>query len=167
MAENDAFLRQPGPQMAFRPSDHDHYRPAHNRDAPEQSKQLPKPPPMHLRWWKWEALGYVVTVASLVALIVGLREMDGEEERTWGFLTLNTVVAILTTIMSSSLMAVVSGSMSQSLWNWFAESPTGDKLNRQRSLKDLELFDNASRGPFGGLRLIWRLRGWYVPLQIL
>lgn len=49
------------------------------------------------------------------------------------------------------MISTVGAAISQSKWLWYRQS-------EPRRLQDLELFDQASRGPWGSLELLFRLR---------
>jgi hypothetical protein len=59
----------------------------------------------------------------------------------------NTVVAILAATSKSLLMFAVSAGIGQVKWNWFGQ--------RDRRLIDLELLDEASRGPLGSVQVLF------------
>ncbi|MCJ1360315.1 MAG: hypothetical protein MMC33_010320 [Icmadophila ericetorum] len=64
--------------------------------------------------------------------------------------TLNTVLSIWSQIASMCLVATIAKSISQLKWLWFTEP--------KRLLADFGAFDDASRGPYGSLLLLFRLR---------
>jgi hypothetical protein len=61
-------------------------------------------------------------------------------------LTFNAVVSILTTAANSALLCVVAASLGQLKWSWFQ--------SQQRKLADVQIFDDASRGPLGAAALL-------------
>lgn len=60
---------------------------------------------------------------------------------------LNAIVSILATISSSSMLFSVSAAMGQAKWDWISKQP--------RLLRDLELLDEASRGPLGSFEMLF------------
>ncbi|KAA8568008.1 hypothetical protein EYC84_008433 [Monilinia fructicola] len=64
-------------------------------------------------------------------------------------ITLNTILAILTTTGRVCLLLPVAECISQQKWAWFSSSP--------KPLTDLETFDRGSRGAYGSLVLLWRI----------
>jgi len=62
-------------------------------------------------------------------------------------ITLNAVVAILSTVGKSLLIYSVSAAIGQSKWDWYDDG-------RQRNLEDLETLDEASRGPLGAVKML-------------
>lgn len=107
-----------------------------------------------LSWWP-EIIWCVFAVGLLAALIGLLKAFDGKPAPEW-FVSLNTVVAAISTICRAAMVIPVSEGLSQLKWNAFVRS--------QRPLNDLKTFDQASRGPFGSLILLSKARGRYVPV---
>ncbi|VUC23507.1 unnamed protein product [Clonostachys rosea] len=105
-----------------------------------------------LKAWYPELLWVAFDIALLVALIIILAEFNDKPMPKWKLgLTLNTVVAILSTVSRAMTIIPLVEAMSQLKWNWFA--------SKQRQLRDVYLFDQASRGPWGAMVLIFKTRG--------
>jgi len=105
-------------------------------------------------WWLVELLSILLGIAAIVALCLVLRKYDGKPvprtNTVFGVnITLNTLVSILSTISRAALLLSVSECISQLKWSWY--------LHRQRPLGDLDIFDGASRGAWGGLQLLWKV----------
>jgi len=64
-------------------------------------------------------------------------------------ITLNTFVAFFSTISKAAFMLPIAEAISQCKWNWF---------HSDRPLADFETFDEASRGFWGSVALLSRLR---------
>ncbi|KAI9049748.1 hypothetical protein LZ554_005900 [Drepanopeziza brunnea f. sp. 'monogermtubi'] len=112
----------------------------------------PKKPSLirRMEQWFWNVGGLVASVAILATIAVILRYYDGQIQPSWRFsFNLNSLVAILMTVMRTTMMEVVSDSMSQLKWNWFSQP---------RKLRHLEIFDEGSRGPWGSVKLMARIR---------
>ena len=104
-------------------------------------------------WWLWELLGWLLATGCLSAVVGILVKYDDQPLRRWPYsITLNSLLAILSAVSKSSLLIPVASGISQLKWTRF---------NQQRSLLDLQRFDDASRGPLGSLMLLFR-GGWYV-----
>jgi hypothetical protein len=83
-----------------------------------------------------------------------LKEYDNQPLPSWpSQITLNTVVALLSTISRAALLEPVIQSVSQYKWIWF---------QKKRPLKDYAAWDEASRGPLGSLALVFTTRIEYV-----
>ena len=110
--------------------------------------------------WLVELLSVLLGIVALIALCVLLKRYDGKAAPRVNAvagvnITLNTLVSILSTISRAALLLSVSECISQSKWSWF--------LDRQKPLEDLDVFDEASRGAWGGLKLLWRVNVRFVP----
>jgi len=93
----------------------------------------------------------------MAAIIFILLYFDGQPLPSWPHkVTLNSILALLTTVAKAGLMIPIGAAIGQLKWIWFAE--------KERPLADFQTFDEASRGPIGGLKLIGRLRGMYVDI---
>jgi Protein of unknown function (DUF3176) len=70
-------------------------------------------------------------------------------------ITLNAEIAILSAIFKYTLAVPIDEAMGQLKWIWFrGESP--------RQLIDFERFDEAARGPWGSLCLVWHSKARFV-----
>ncbi|KAF7526503.1 hypothetical protein G7054_g10757 [Neopestalotiopsis clavispora] len=90
----------------------------------------------------------------LIGFVVLLRRYDQESPPDWALgswtVTLNAVISVISLLFRSSLMMVVAQCIGQFCWVWFSKQP--------RPLDDISYYDDASRGAFGGLRLLFRLK---------
>lgn len=76
----------------------------------------------------------------------------------WHGITLNAFVAIFSTIARSLLAFTLSNSLGQWKWRWFSGG--------RNPLIDFEIINDASRGPLGSFRLLWRTKGACVAAPI-
>ncbi|KAF1982580.1 hypothetical protein K402DRAFT_466699 [Aulographum hederae CBS 113979] len=107
----------------------------------------PRHGPLHrlrIRWWFWELFGALLSLLSLLAMVITLRVFDEKPlpEIPLG-ITLNTIASLLGTLAKTTLLLVATSALSQLKWIWFRK--------RTRKLQDLQIFDDASRGPYGAL----------------
>jgi hypothetical protein len=102
---------------------------------------------IHTRWWFWELCGATFTIISFLAMVIVLRVFDGRPipDIPLG-ISLNTIASLLGAIVKTTLLLVVTASLSQMKWLWFHQRP--------RRLQDLQMFDEASRGPYGSLAML-------------
>ncbi|KAG9238055.1 hypothetical protein BJ875DRAFT_95466 [Amylocarpus encephaloides] len=119
-------------------------------------------------WWIWEILSCCLTVLSIAAIIITLVLYNGVALKSWpGPMTPNAFMALFITLAQLGMVLPVASSISQLKWIWFK---TGE-----RALVDFENFDEASRGPIGGLKLAMALRtknivasfGAFIPILSL
>ncbi len=72
-------------------------------------------------------------------------------------ITLNAFLAFSTSLAKLAFLIPIVEGFGQLRWLWFA--------GRARRLSDFDLFDQASRGAYGGLRLLVSFKGGYVSHQ--
>ena len=102
--------------------------------------------------WRWEVASAVFSLLCVVAIIIILKVYQERPLSDWHFvhnITLNTVVALLSTLSRTALIVSVASCLSQLKWIHLVRSP--------RPLREMQIFDDASRGPWGSLELVWRL----------
>lgn len=102
--------------------------------------------------WLLEQMSILASAACLVGVIYILIRMENQPLASWplGFLNLNSSIAVLVTALKSWAMLVVAACLSQSKWTFFRK--------RRAPLHQLDVIDEASRGPLGAARLVWSLR---------
>jgi hypothetical protein len=105
--------------------------------------------------WAIEYLAITTAIASLAAIGATLGVYNGRPLQAWHHaIRLNTVLSTLATIMKGSMLLPVCASLSQLKWLWYTRDG--------RSLQAFEIFDGASRGPWGATRLLFFLRFWHI-----
>jgi hypothetical protein len=96
--------------------------------------------------WGWEIASMVGALLCQGAIIGILIWMNDKSLDSWTTLiSINSAVAILTTASKSLLLLPVTECLSQFKWSHFS---------RPRWMTDLDVFDNASRGPLGAVKLL-------------
>ncbi|KAK6077459.1 hypothetical protein SCUP515_04987 [Seiridium cupressi] len=101
-------------------------------------------------WWWWEVTAMILSIACMSAFMVLLTKMNNIPLQSWWLpIQPNSVIAILTTVGKAALMVPAAACISQLKWRHFLLQP--------RTLADLQLFDEASRGPWGSALLLCRL----------
>ncbi|KAF1986175.1 hypothetical protein K402DRAFT_91502 [Aulographum hederae CBS 113979] len=102
------------------------------------------------RWWWWEIGAISLSTLCITAMTAILSILDGKPLSAWKLpIAPNTAVSILSTFAKTSLLVPVAEAISQSKWLHYKKS---------HPLKDLQVFDDASRGPWGALQLLWEMR---------
>ncbi|KAI8626221.1 hypothetical protein F5Y19DRAFT_466598 [Xylariaceae sp. FL1651] len=102
-------------------------------------------------WWWWEIASLVLCTISMGLVILLLVKINGLALQDWTFfLQPNSLLSVLTTVGKASMLVSVASCISQLKWDHFN--------TRERHLYHLELFDRASRGPWGSLMLLYGLR---------
>ena len=111
------------------------------------------------RWWLTELIASLLSLGSFISLVAILDHYDGRSLQNLNLpysLTLNGIVAAISTFNRVALMVPVEASMSQDAWLWFS-SAKQKKVCRSR-LADLEVSDEASRGAWGSFLFLFRAR---------
>ena len=100
------------------------------------------------RLWIFELLSLTGSLGSIVAILAVLRRYDGQNQPGWPHgITLNSVISWFTSFFKTSLLVPITASISQARWIHFRATTN--------SLADVAIFDAASRGPLGALKLLW------------
>lgn len=98
-------------------------------------------------WWMGELLAILLSIIAFFAIILVLRKYDDHNIPTLPHnIPLNFVVSTLATVSKSLLLFAVASAFGQFKWLWM--------FFKQRRLQDLQIFDDASRGPLGASKLL-------------
>lgn len=104
------------------------------------------------RGWSIEYISCLISVTAFVSIIIVLNRYDQKAMPSWPMgITLNTLLAFLTAVSQTCFVQPVVQGLSQMKWNWFA--------SKSRPLADFESFDNASRGAWGSILLVFSTKG--------
>jgi hypothetical protein len=104
------------------------------------------------RFWLWEA-GACILALGLLGVIFGiLIFINNKPTWHWEFRWSPTaVLAFVVTVMKAAILIPVSSAIGQLKWHRF---------KRYDRLRDMELYDEASRGSIGSARLLLSLKFW-------
>ncbi|KAK3336707.1 hypothetical protein B0T19DRAFT_396425 [Cercophora scortea] len=110
------------------------------------------------RHWQEEYFCALLCLATATSLGVLLHHYDEQvvPELGWG-VQIDTAIIALVTVVRVSMKAFVETAVSQGAWVWVSEAAQRRDGHEAR-LKDFKVFDEASRGLWGSLCLLWRLR---------
>lgn len=120
------------------------------------------------RDWQWEFGASIFSLGCFAAVVGVLAANEYKSLAGWTFvfgISLNTLIAILSTLSRTALMVPVASCISQLKWIHL--------VNTSRPLHDVQVFDDASRSPWGSLELIWtmhvksKLATWGALITIL
>lgn len=108
-----------------------------------------------LKRWLLEILSWLLSAACMFAIIAVLVVLKDEKLTKWSLaektgLTLNAYISVLSKLAGAALILPVSEALGQLKWSWF--------LGHSKQMWDYEIFDNASRGPWGALLLLIRTK---------
>ncbi|KAF5629762.1 hypothetical protein F25303_10113 [Fusarium sp. NRRL 25303] len=105
--------------------------------------------PEHACWiWRWELLQFLIASGLFATICIVLYIYSGKELPEWKNLgiTLNTLVSIIATFFRASIAIISYEILAQLKWEWLSSS--------FRPMSDIQMFDNATRGVIGSLRLL-------------
>jgi hypothetical protein len=105
------------------------------------------------KWWLAEFASVGVALLMLVAILIFLHFLDKRPYvgSTNGKANVYPILSFLNTITKAAMLMPVASAIAQLRWTWFQE---------ERALSDLETFDEASRGFWGSVKLLFKLRLW-------
>lgn len=127
-------------------------RPSLSRTSSVKSSIQPtkRRQPLFKHRWLWEICSAFFSIACITAVLVILIETDDTSLSAWKFpIALNALVSTFLTLSKTALMVPVAACISQLKWIHF------EKANR---VNELEVFEEASRGPWGSMELLFRLK---------
>ncbi|KAF2676205.1 hypothetical protein K458DRAFT_424947 [Lentithecium fluviatile CBS 122367] len=102
--------------------------------------------------WLLEIVSWTLSAASMGAIIGVLLFLNNKPTPSWPFgLTLNAYISVFSKVSSAALLLPISEALGQLKWLWFQGS--------SKKMWDFEIFDNASRGPWGAFLLLVRTKG--------
>ncbi len=101
--------------------------------------------------WAWEIFGCTSSIICMVAVILILSHFDGHLMPIIIFdFQLGSVLSLFSTLIKAGISVPLSSGISQTMWLKLRQE--------QRPVRDMYLYDNASRGVLGGLILLWYRR---------
>lgn len=97
------------------------------------------------RTWAWEIVAIVLSLSCMTSIIGVLIYEQDKPLSQWSLrVSPSAVVSFLASLCKASLMVAVVEIISQYKWLFFASEP--------QKTSDLQLFDEASRGPWGSAK---------------
>jgi hypothetical protein len=106
--------------------------------------------------WILEIVSWLISAICMGAIVAVLIVLRDQPAAKWPFtrigFTLNAFVSVLSRIAGAALLLPVAEALGQLKWSWFIK---GDS----KKMWDFEMFDNASRGPWGALLLLIHTKG--------
>jgi hypothetical protein len=102
--------------------------------------------------WIPETIAVAVALAAVGSILGVLEKFNGHALPEWPYyITLNALIALLAAVATAAMNVSVQNSMSQLKWIRFSQSSV--------RLSDMEAFDEASRGTWGAVKLLFTARG--------
>ncbi len=121
--------------------------PVHSDEKPAGVPSLPSNSPSE--WW-WELLSLAFSIGCMTSIVAILFTFQDQPQTEWhgGWLSITATIAIFSTAANSAAALAVGACLSQYKWLHFRKAP--------HKLTDLDLLEEASRGPLGSLVLLAR-----------
>ncbi|KAI0413495.1 hypothetical protein F5X98DRAFT_390795 [Xylaria grammica] len=105
-------------------------------------------------YWIWEFASWIVSSLLLAGVVLTLSLHQDQPLPEWPFgITINALISFLSSLSTSTLVVVISSIIGQRSWTTLASA--------ERPLRQLELYDDASRGAMGCFLLLLQNR-WNV-----
>ncbi|KAI0432039.1 hypothetical protein F5Y09DRAFT_354396 [Xylaria sp. FL1042] len=105
--------------------------------------------------WIPEIIAVMVALGAVGSIMGVLVQFNGRALPEWPYyITLNALIAVLAAVTTAAMNISLQNSMSQLKWIRFKESQT--------RLSDMEAFDEASRGTWGAIKLLFTFRGGWL-----
>lgn len=102
-------------------------------------------------WWWWEIGAVVLSAVSMGLVLLVLLTVNNRPLQAWGLpIQPNSLIAVFTTIGKTAMLVPVAAALSQLKWRHFHSRP--------QQLVHLQLFDDASRGPWGSFMMLLNVR---------
>jgi hypothetical protein len=106
--------------------------------------------------WLLEIVSWTFSAVCMTAVIAVLIYLKDDPLSKWSLaektgLTLNAYISVLSKMAGAALILPVSEALGQLKWSWFQQN--------SKQMWDFEIFDNASRGPWGSVLLLLRTKG--------
>lgn len=151
-----------GTRAEYELQDHSHHpvddasrQPATTSSANDDYAKTPADTRFARIWWPLQICGYIFSLLLFLTIIAILSSLNDKRQPQWQLgahaITLNAVLSVLAILSTFAMMMPVSAGLGQLKWIRFSQQSC--------SLADMEYIDEASRGPFGGLKIMGRFRG--------
>ncbi|KAI0975609.1 hypothetical protein F4678DRAFT_417844 [Xylaria arbuscula] len=127
--------------------------PSVNSQTPEKavSATIWRNQMLNSAWWWWEIASSALSIISLGLSVYLLSQINRLPLNEWPFLIQpNSLLSIFMTVGKGSMLVPIASCISQLKWHHF--------LTQERCLHHLQLFDSASRGPWGASMFLYSLR---------
>ncbi|KAK4505999.1 hypothetical protein PRZ48_003964 [Zasmidium cellare] len=116
------------------------------------SKRDPTTPPRRIPvlaiWWK-EFIACFLAVAAAIATFATLYPYQGKPLPQWPYLiTVNALISAYMVVLKASTTFLLAEGLGQQKWRWFDGT--------EKPLYDFALHDEATRGPWGAVKLLTR-----------
>ncbi|KXH68792.1 hypothetical protein CSAL01_00060 [Colletotrichum salicis] len=152
-------------RVKFQQSEHDGAVDDDDNTEEGPPRPLPKSDYKSLyKWWNDEYRLVVVCIIGAIVLGIIFKSYNGEPipQLMNGKLDFDVIIVAMFTCVRVAMSGIVETSISQSAWIWVSEARQRRTNDSRARLEDFKIYDEASRGLWGSLYLLWRLRGRHL-----
>jgi hypothetical protein len=108
--------------------------------------------------WGTELLAAIILTVDFSFLVAVLCAYQGKPSPKWPLgLSFNTALSVLGAIFRAPILFIAAEGLGQLKWQW---------LSKERPLSDFSAYDDATRGPWGSTKLLYKAR-WRDSLAFL
>ncbi|GKT41455.1 uncharacterized protein ColSpa_01636 [Colletotrichum spaethianum] len=149
-------------QLRFRQVAHDGAVDDDDEEGP------PRPLPEHdykaiYKWWNDEYRLVAVCIVGAITLGIIFKKFDNKVvPQLKGDIDFDVIIVAMFTCVRVAMSGIVESSISQAAWIWVSEARQRRTNDMRARLEDFKIYDEASRGLWGSLCLLWRLRGKHL-----
>lgn len=119
-------------------------------DSSRSIDQFSRP---HYIWW-YETVGCAFFVSAFIGIIATVWSFDNRPLPHWPFeLSINTFIAAFSVLLKTSAGLVLAEGISHIKWT---------SLRGPQTLRSFTVHDDASRGPWGAVALLWNDKGRHI-----
>ncbi|KAI1342817.1 hypothetical protein F5Y15DRAFT_269493 [Xylariaceae sp. FL0016] len=105
--------------------------------------------------WTLEIVTIIIAFGAVASIMGVLARFNGHALPEWPYyITLNALIALLATVTTATMTISLQNGLSQLKWIRFKEA--------RAPLSDMEIFDEASRGTWGAMKLLASARGGFL-----
>ncbi|RYC59420.1 hypothetical protein CHU98_g6781 [Xylaria longipes] len=98
-------------------------------------------------WWWWEIGGSLLSIIGIGLVVPVLKMVDDKPLTSWSYsIRPNSLISVLTTISKGSMTVSTAACLGQLKWDHFQYRPN--------PLDHIQIYDDASRGPWGSFLLL-------------
>ncbi|KAI1203492.1 hypothetical protein F5X97DRAFT_318144 [Nemania serpens] len=102
-----------------------------------------------LHHWYSEVLSLASSAIALIAIVVTLYPRDLSPVPDWPYkISVNALLSVYVLVFKAALLYPVAAALGQLKWLWY---------RKEQPLIDLDVYDQASRGPLGSFKFFWSL----------
>ncbi|KAI0532023.1 hypothetical protein GGR58DRAFT_523618 [Xylaria digitata] len=153
---NEAMNFDQSPDSSFNSTFYIDFRSSYNSNTTRESDPAPDPKRSQRNknhgllhaWWP-ELASLALSAIAFIAIIVTLYPHDLQPLPHWPYsISVNALISVYVLVFKAAILYAVTAAMGQLKWLWY---------QKQHVLSDLDIYDQASRGSLGSLKILWSI----------